>query len=229
MVFAFLVNEQNDFLEYPDAIYSSKTLHGYSVSPGEVLSVQPVFNQSTSLEVRTSSNSTGWVYYRYEDRQGVLHDVAPMGECCKASRRQNHKDTSRKLMDNQRAARFKEGYRNCKAIVPACCGDAEDELVFVAFLCTTDCPIAEIPFKKPVIESSPIAIATTIATPIGSIMAMSVATAAMILPTTTSKATATPMQVPAEEQHINIIAIVSSVAVVGCLIIIAVLVNTTPI
>ena len=58
----FLVNERNDFLAYPDVLYSSKTLQRYNVSAGIVISVHAI---STSLEIRTSSNSTGWVYYRH--------------------------------------------------------------------------------------------------------------------------------------------------------------------
>ena len=73
----FLVNDQNDFLEYPDGIYSSRTLEQHNVSIGTVQSVDTMSdNTTTSLLVRTTSNTTGWTYYRYEDSQGVLGRTA---------------------------------------------------------------------------------------------------------------------------------------------------------
>ena len=36
----FIVNDQDDYLAYPDALYSSKTLQWYNVSVGTILSVQ---------------------------------------------------------------------------------------------------------------------------------------------------------------------------------------------
>ena len=72
----FLVNERNDFLAYPDALYSSKTLERYTVNAGTILSVHTTSDLARSLEVRTSSNSTGWVYYRYEDTEGILSGTA---------------------------------------------------------------------------------------------------------------------------------------------------------
>ena len=74
----FLVNEWDDILAYPDALYSSKTLQSYNVSVGTVLSIRTISQsgRATLLEVTTSSNSTGWVYYRYEDTQGLLSATA---------------------------------------------------------------------------------------------------------------------------------------------------------
>ena len=73
----FLVNERDDFLAYPDTLYSSKTLQSYNVSAGTILSVRNIASSiSTLLEVRSFSNSTGWVYYRYEDTQGLLSETA---------------------------------------------------------------------------------------------------------------------------------------------------------
>jgi hypothetical protein len=69
----FLVNDRNDFLAYPDGLYSSRTLKQHNVSIGTVESVETISdNTTTSLLVSTTSNTTGWVYYRYEDSQGVL-------------------------------------------------------------------------------------------------------------------------------------------------------------
>ena len=73
----FLVNERDDFLAYPDTLYSSKTLQSYNVSAGIILSVRSIASSIPALlEVRTFSNSTGWVYYRYEDTQGLLSETA---------------------------------------------------------------------------------------------------------------------------------------------------------
>ena len=73
----FLVNDRNDFLEYPDGLYSSRTLEQHNVSIGTVESVDAVSDNTTILLlVNTTSNMTGWVYYRYEDSQGVLGRTA---------------------------------------------------------------------------------------------------------------------------------------------------------
>ena len=69
----FLVNNKKDLNSYPDVLYSSKNLDSYSVSTGYVLSVNEVQNKgSVSLTVVTVSNSTGWVYFEYEDSGGIL-------------------------------------------------------------------------------------------------------------------------------------------------------------
>ena len=72
-VLDFLVNELDDLLAFPDALYSCKSLERYNVSVGTILSVRSI--TTTLLEVRTFSNSTGWVYYRYEDTQGILQNA----------------------------------------------------------------------------------------------------------------------------------------------------------
>ena len=54
-------------------MYSSKTLKSYSVSAGEVMSVESKkLNNSNYLIVETFTNSSGWVYYRYKDTTGLL-------------------------------------------------------------------------------------------------------------------------------------------------------------
>ena len=73
-VLDFLVNERIDAFTYPDMLYSSKSLEHYNVSTGVVLSVRSL--TTYLLEVRTVSNNTGWVYYRYEDNQGILSSIA---------------------------------------------------------------------------------------------------------------------------------------------------------
>ncbi|XP_065905004.1 uncharacterized protein [Dysidea avara] len=73
-VLDFLVNELDDLPAFPDALYSSKTLERYNVSGGTILSVSSI--TATILEVRTFTNTTGWVYYRYEDTQGIFKSTA---------------------------------------------------------------------------------------------------------------------------------------------------------
>ena len=55
----FLVNDQNDLLEYPDALYNSRTLQQHNVTIGTVHTTSD--NTSMSLLVNTSSNISGWV------------------------------------------------------------------------------------------------------------------------------------------------------------------------
>ena len=47
----FLVNERNDFLAYPDALYSSKTLQHYNVSAGTIHSMHTISDVATLLEL----------------------------------------------------------------------------------------------------------------------------------------------------------------------------------
>ena len=72
-VLDFLVNELDDLLAYPDALYSSKSLERYNVSIGTVHSLGST--AANLLEVRTTSSNIGWVYYRYEDTQELLRNV----------------------------------------------------------------------------------------------------------------------------------------------------------
>ena len=74
----FLANDRNDLLAFPDALYSSKTLQSFSVAAGKVVSiVRREMDGSQFLDILTTSNSSGWVYYRYEDTEGFLSFTAP--------------------------------------------------------------------------------------------------------------------------------------------------------
>ena len=80
----FLVNEQDDYLAYPDTLYSSKTLQHFNVCSGAVLSVHITSTtEETILSVNTYSNTTGWVYYRYEDTQGIFSSTVPFNKVIK--------------------------------------------------------------------------------------------------------------------------------------------------
>jgi len=56
-------------------LYSSKTLERYNVSVGTILSARNI--TTTLLEVRTFTNTTGWVYFRYSDTANILSNTAP--------------------------------------------------------------------------------------------------------------------------------------------------------
>ena len=71
-VMDFLVNEIDDILAYPDALYSSKNLELYNVSIGTVVSLQSI--TTDLVQVRATTSYTGWVYFRYEDTQETLSD-----------------------------------------------------------------------------------------------------------------------------------------------------------
>ena len=72
----FLANEQQDIGAYPDALYDSKTLTRYNVSEGEISSIQRLSDPTTTLQLTTVSNETGWNYYRYTDTRGYLSQAA---------------------------------------------------------------------------------------------------------------------------------------------------------
>ena len=69
----FLVKDQNHLLDFPNALYSSRTLERFNVTTGEVISVNNTGLQSRT--VITVSNSIGWVYFRYEDAQNLLNSA----------------------------------------------------------------------------------------------------------------------------------------------------------
>ena len=72
----FLLNDRKDFESYPDALYDSENLNRYNLSRGDSMSVSTMADLSSTLELRASSNHTGWVYFRYEDAYGYLTQTA---------------------------------------------------------------------------------------------------------------------------------------------------------
>ena len=86
-VLDFLVNEVDDLLAYPDALYSSKSLERYNISVGTIVSLRRT--AANLVEVTTISNSTGWVYYRYEGSQDELGDVMSFESSVKKERSDN--------------------------------------------------------------------------------------------------------------------------------------------
>ena len=139
----FLVNDQNDYLAYPDALYSSKTLQQHNVSVGTVLSVHATSdNVTTSLVVRVTSNTTGWIYYRHEDTQGILSKSAPSVNGTK------HEDDQVFTIppENSWITRKRDSsgsetfYLHILDYV-----ETADDVAFIMDLCKVDCPTSELP------------------------------------------------------------------------------------
>ena len=141
----FLVNDRNDLLAYPDALYSSKTLQRYNVSVGTVVSVHTI--TSDVLEIRTKSNKTGWVYYRYEDIQSLLRMTASSVNGTK-----NEDNVSIPLPPENSWISRAEGPSGGSEVLYLHIVDhveTSDDVVFIMNLCTSDCSPFEMPFMPP--------------------------------------------------------------------------------
>ncbi len=136
----FLVNDRDDFLAYPDGLYSSRTLQRYNVSVGVVLSVQATSdNMAVSVVVRTSSNSTGWVYYRYEDMQDMLNDTASSLNGTKSEGNQ----TVTIPPQNSWITSDRDGTLYLHIVDHLITTD--EEVVYTLNLCTVNCPSIDVP------------------------------------------------------------------------------------
>ena len=143
-VLDFLVNELDDLLAFPDALYSSKTLEHYNVSVGTILSVRSI--TTTLLEVRTFTNTTGWVYYRYADSENLLSTTAP---AINATKREGNYTTSIPsenswiTRDEDIITRLDTFYLHIFDNITT-----NGEMVFNMSLCTSDCPLAGMRFSR---------------------------------------------------------------------------------
>ena len=72
-VLDFLVNDISDLFDIPDALYSSKTFTRYNVSEGEIQSLIP--QDSGVIHALAASNYSGWVYFRFEDVDGLFSET----------------------------------------------------------------------------------------------------------------------------------------------------------
>ena len=161
----FLVNEQDDFLAYPDILYSSKTLQSYNVTTGTILSVRTISGIPTLLEIRSVSNSTGWVYYRYEDTQGLLSGTAAAVNITK------YEDGVATSIPPENSWITRQTYRGARRttenfylhIVDSVA--TADEVVFVADLCRVDCSRATITPPTQAATTTSTTESTTSATP----------------------------------------------------------------
>ena len=143
-VLDFLVNEVNDAFTYPDMLYSSKSLEHYNVSTGVVLSVRSL--TTYLLEVRTVSNNTGWVYYRYEDNQGILSSIA---FTLNGTKQEGTKivsippENSWITKDDSSTSNDDVFYLHIVDNITT-----TDEVVFNMELCSTDCPTVEMAYLR---------------------------------------------------------------------------------
>ena len=143
-VLDFLVNEHNDAFVYPDMLYSSKSLEHYNVSVGVVLSVHYI--TTYLLEVRTVSNYTGWVYYRYEDTQGILSSTAFTLNGTK----QEGTDIVSMPPENSWITWEDSSSSNDDVFYLHIVDNitTTDEIVFTMELCSTDCPTVEMAYSR---------------------------------------------------------------------------------
>lgn len=146
-VLDFLVNEQDDFLAYPDALYSSKTLQHYNVSVGTVLSVHPTLTTGKIiLSINTSSNSTGWIYYRYEDTQGIFRNIVPSNKIVK----QVDNRTVSLPIENTWITRDKDSTLEKDTFYLHLVDNVASvgETIFNISWCVTNCSTVEMPFRR---------------------------------------------------------------------------------
>ena len=141
-VLDFLVNELDDFLAFPDALYSSKTLERYNVSVGTILSVRSI--TTTLLEVRTFTNTTGWVYYRYEDTQGILRNTTSGINATKAE----DDNIFEVPAENLWITRGRSTTSNSLHLHIIDAMITTDEVVFTLSLCASDCEVLERSFAR---------------------------------------------------------------------------------
>ena len=143
-VLDFLVNELNDAFVYPDMLYSSKSLDHYNVSVGVVLSVRSL--TTYLLQVRTVSNYTGWVYYRYEDTQGILSSTA----FTLSGTKQEGIDTVSIPPENSWITWEDSSSSNDDVFYLHIVDNiiTTDEIIFNMELCSTDCPTVEMAYSR---------------------------------------------------------------------------------
>jgi len=143
-VLEFLVNELDDLLAFPDALYSSKTLERYNVSIGTILSVNSI--TTTLLEVRTFTNTTGWVYFRYSDTENLLSNTAPT---INATKREGNYTTaipsenSWITRDEDIITRVDTFYLHILDSITEI-----GEVIFNMTLCSSDCPLDTMTFSS---------------------------------------------------------------------------------
>ena len=143
----FLVNDRDDFLAYPDGLYSSRSLERYNVSVGAVLSVNSVMDSTTmSLVVTTLPNNTGWVYFRYEDTQDILQRIALSINGSKIEGDQNIVIPSQNSwITSDRDGTF---YLHILDYL----NTTDEEVVYTLNPCTDNCPSFEVPTSQPAIK-----------------------------------------------------------------------------
>ena len=148
----FLVNDRNDYLAYPDTLYSSKTLTKYNVSIGTIISVQPSMDVTTSthLVVQTLTSNTGWTYYRYEDTQAILSSTAFFVNGTKLERNQTVALPYYNIWitrDRNETSRIETFFLHILDYV-----ETTDVVVYMLDPCSVNCPSLGLPFGRPAVK-----------------------------------------------------------------------------
>ncbi len=148
-VLDFLADDRNDLYDFPDALYSSKTFERYNVTTGEVLSLQEnEFRGVTTQEVVTTSNNSGWVYFRYEDTRGVFSSTARAINLTKIHNNQTLElPAENAWITSELQQNPGEAGSLCLHILDYIVEPGETVLTLNP--CTTDCSVDEQQFEKP--------------------------------------------------------------------------------
>ena len=145
-VLDFLVNDRYDSFAYPDALYSSRTLQQYNVTIGSIHSISVSSdNESTLVSIEATSNATGWIYFRYEDTQGILRQTAPSLNVTKLQRNQSIRippENSWITVNRDSMTETETFYLHIVDYI-----DTMSMVVFNTELCAMDCPVVELPIK----------------------------------------------------------------------------------
>ena len=145
----FLADDQNDLYEIPDSLYNSKTFEHYNVSLGEIISIQSIQIQGVmTQQVMVTANSSGWVYFRYNDTENIFHETK---RAINFTKIQNNVNTD---LPPENAWITRERPKNPGEITHFILHifdylEEAGEAVFTLNPCTSDCPTNEQPFEKP--------------------------------------------------------------------------------
>ena len=152
----FLVNDLKDLGALPDALYSSKTLQRYNVTTGVVVSVQNVEN-GRSVEVHTSTNVSGWTYFRYEDTQDIFDSTALSVNITKHDHNRNVSLPSENCWITKDRQRPRNNMNISQPFYLHIVDYVErsDNITYMLDMCASDCSIEERPYEPIITEATP--------------------------------------------------------------------------
>ena len=146
-VLDFLVNDRYDSSAYPDALYSSRTLQQYNVTVGSIHSISVSSdNESTLVSIEATCTATGWIYFRYEDTQGILRQTAASLNVTKLERNQSitiPPENSWITVDQDPMTEAETFYLHIVDYIYT-----TSTFVYNTELCAMDCPVVELPIKR---------------------------------------------------------------------------------
>ena len=140
----FLVNDRKDLESYPDALQDSENLNRYNVSLGDIMSVSTMADLSSTLELRASSNRSGWVYFRYEDANGYLTQTALTLNSTKRSGNDTFSIPPENSWITQNSGKSELLVLHMLDFV-----NTTEEVTFLVTLCTASCVPITIPYVPP--------------------------------------------------------------------------------